>query len=229
MDLCVDDIDTVANFKPWPNDYSPPSMHFSNLQKKSDFGFPKDWTPIELTGGPTQLYILKQTIKENSVIIIIVSVLLLALLTVIMIIQYKRIAFLRNMPERKSLFDEEAKPAETKTIASLFPLIQPHQEHIIKLKNYIEENIDADISIDQLAAKLHTSTRQLQRIFKEELNLTPKQFITIIKLEKASLLLTNTNKSISEIAFATGFSDPAYFTNVFKRYFGLPPSSFGKK
>ncbi|HMG16117.1 MAG TPA: AraC family transcriptional regulator, partial [Saprospiraceae bacterium] len=162
------------------------------------------------------------------VFIIIISSLLLAFLIIIMIIQYKKIVFLKNLPERRKLINEEEKTEDTKIRPALFPLIQPHQENIISLKNYIEENIESDISIDQLARKLHTSTRQLQRLFKEEINLTPKQFITIIKLEKASWLLSNSNKSISEIAFATGFSDPAYLTNVFKRYFGLPPSSFGK-
>lgn len=228
IDLCVDDIDTVANFKNWPEDYHPLSLHFSDLKGKTDFGYPYDWTNVRLIGGPSVIYVLKQAIKENALPIICISLLTFIFLIVLLRNQYKKILFLRNMPSKKDiqpLFLEEK--ANNGFIHSL-PTIQVNQESIIKARSYIEQNITIDMSIDQLASYLNISTRQLQRLFRDEINLTPKQFITILRLERASSLLQNGDLSVSEIAYEVGFSDPAYFTNVFKRYFGVPPSLFGK-
>lgn len=228
IDLCVDDIDTVANFINWPDDYHPLSMHFSDLNGKTDFGYPNDWTNVRLIGGPSIFYVFKQSIKENALPIICISLMLLIGLIILLRSQYKKILFLRNMPSKKDLKPLFLEEKENNSYKLSLAKIQINQESVSKARSYIEQNITIDISIEQLASYLNISTRQLQRLFKEEINLTPKQFITILRLERASTLLINGDLSVSEIAYETGFSDPAYFTNVFKRYFGVPPSLYGK-
>lgn len=225
MDICVDDIDTIANIRTWPNDAKPKSLNFINLKKKSDFGFPNDWQLIQLDNGPSSSYQVRQILKENTLTIIIVAVLILLFLSAISFIQYRKIQFLKNLPTRRELLNTQVE--EKSPLLSHQVLIDSKNNKVIQLaRDFIFKHIESDFAIDTLAQHLNISTRQLQRIFKEEANLTPKQFITIIRLEKASELLKGTDSNVSETAFACGFSDPGYFNQVFKRYFGVSPSNF---
>ena len=55
---------------------------------------------------------------------------------------------------------------------------------------------------------------------------SPMEFLREARIRKATLLLTNTGKSISEIAYGCGFSDPKYFSKCFKATTGKTPSEF---
>lgn len=83
---------------------------------------------------------------------------------------------------------------------------------------------DSDISIEDLARSLGTSRAQLFRKIKAESGHTPNDLIQEIRLEKAYYLLKTTQKSISEVAYAVGFSSPSYFSKCYKRKFGIAPS-----
>ena len=89
-------------------------------------------------------------------------------------------------------------------------------------------NIENEIELEKLSRECAVSSRQLQRIFKDHLNITPSNFIVILKMEEASSLLKVGEKNVTEIAYHLGYSDPAYFTRVFKKYFGYPPSKTPK-
>ncbi|RYG01493.1 MAG: AraC family transcriptional regulator, partial [Chitinophagaceae bacterium] len=93
-------------------------------------------------------------------------------------------------------------------------------------RQFIINQLDTDVTPADLATELGVSLRQLQRIFKEELDITPNTFITTVKMEEAATMLKTNDKNISEVAYAVGFSDPAYFTKVFKKYFGQSPKKF---
>jgi len=93
---------------------------------------------------------------------------------------------------------------------------------------FVLTKLDQNISSAELADELAISLRQLQRIFKEKLDTTPTNFITTLKMEEAAKMLLKSNNNISEIAYALGFTDPAYFTRLFKKYFGKSPSEFTK-
>ena len=56
--------------------------------------------------------------------------------------------------------------------------------------------------------------------------LTPNNYIRRIRMEKSKELLENSNFTISEIAYKTGFSSAFYFSKLFKEYYGMPPSQF---
>ena len=78
---------------------------------------------------------------------------------------------------------------------------------------------------ETLAKELALSLRQMQRIFKDELDTTLTSFITLIKLERAAEMLKS-GKNVTEAGFATGFNDSSYFSRVFKKYFGVSPSEY---
>ena len=83
-----------------------------------------------------------------------------------------------------------------------------------------------DISIAAIAKGSGFSESQVRRMFKAKLRVTPIKYINYLRLEKAKKMLTESNFSVSEIAFATGFEDQFYFSRIFKKQYGISPLSY---
>lgn len=94
---------------------------------------------------------------------------------------------------------------------------------------YIKANFSQLFTIKDLAAHSHLSVSALERRFKKYLNKTPLQFINKCRLEHASKLLVETNKSIFNIAYECGFTDTSYFGKQFTRRFNQSPSEYRKR
>ena len=97
------------------------------------------------------------------------------------------------------------------------------------LQNFLhilEENYRRPLGVDFYAEKLFMSARNLNLICKSTLNQTASEVIETRKLIEAKNQLTHSDKNISEIGFELGFNEKAYFTNVFKKRTGQPPSEF---
>jgi AraC family transcriptional regulator len=93
-------------------------------------------------------------------------------------------------------------------------------------KDYIVNNYTKDISLRELSDYCCVSPFHFSRIFKTFTSYAPHQFLLNIRLKNAEVLLRNTNKEVSEVAFASGFNSIEYFTSAFKERFKLPPSKF---
>ncbi|KKX47857.1 AraC family transcriptional regulator [Sphingobacterium sp. IITKGP-BTPF85] len=99
----------------------------------------------------------------------------------------------------------------------------------ITFKNFLtilEENYRRPESVNFYAEKLFMSARDLNMICHQILQQSVSEIIETRKLIEAKNLLMNTDKTISEIGFELGYSDKAYFTNVFKRKSGQTPTEF---
>lgn len=94
--------------------------------------------------------------------------------------------------------------------------------------NYVNSNLHTAISIDSLCKKIGVSQPYLYNIFKSEIGVSPKQYVTKRKTELAEKLLTDTNLSISQIALQVGFSDVLDFSKFFKKETHLSPTDFRK-
>ncbi|MDH7446258.1 hybrid sensor histidine kinase/response regulator transcription factor [Aquimarina sp. 2201CG14-23] len=93
----------------------------------------------------------------------------------------------------------------------------------------VKDHMDNDeFSIPLLAERLHMSRVHLFRKIKNLTGMSPTKFIRKIRLQHARDLLNNKEFSIAEIAYQTGFKDPAYFTRVYVEEFGKPPSESRK-
>ncbi len=92
--------------------------------------------------------------------------------------------------------------------------------------NYIEENFKKDFSIVELAADCGISQQYLRRIFRQTMNVSPTEYIIDRRIREATRLLTDTDKSISEISQLCGFSSVVYFCAVFKKSKGCSPGSY---
>lgn len=89
-----------------------------------------------------------------------------------------------------------------------------------------EELSNPDLNVKGLAEKLHCSADYLSHLFHQETGEKLIHYIQRMRIEGACLALQSTRQTISEIAWSSGFQDPAYFTRVFKRFTGHSPNNF---
>lgn len=103
----------------------------------------------------------------------------------------------------------------------------PEQDFLRKLNRLIESNIDnSAYTVEDLSNDLSISRVQLYRKVKAILGISVSDHINNIRLDKAKELIVNSNKNISEIAYAVGYSSPNYFSTIFKNKFGVSPKDF---
>lgn len=101
---------------------------------------------------------------------------------------------------------------------------------ITKFRKLIEDKlIDSDLNVDEIGKNMGLSRVQLYRKIKSLTNYAPNELVRIIRLKASEQLLIKTEKSISEIAYETGFSSPSYFTKCYKEYFTESPTEFLKR
>lgn len=101
----------------------------------------------------------------------------------------------------------------------------------LKLKQareYIHDNLDHKISLDELAQLMSLSRYYLIRMFKKSLGMTPYQYITQCRINKAKQLLKETQLDLIEIAIKCGFCDQSHFHNQLKKWTGVTPKQFRK-
>ncbi|HZY78402.1 MAG TPA: helix-turn-helix domain-containing protein [Cyclobacteriaceae bacterium] len=82
------------------------------------------------------------------------------------------------------------------------------------------------IGMGQLASKTGLSNRQLVRRFDQKVGMSPKEFSNILRFINATRLLRESNKSIYDVAYLSGYYDHAHFFHDFKRFSGLNPGQF---
>lgn len=101
---------------------------------------------------------------------------------------------------------------------------------IEKFRRLVEDNIiETDLNVDEIGQRLGLSRVQLYRKIKSLTNYAPNELIRIIRLKAAEQFIFNSDKTISEIAYDTGFSSPSYFSKCFKEYFNESPTDYIKR
>jgi len=88
----------------------------------------------------------------------------------------------------------------------------------------MEANIEEPLSLDELARMTEVSQRQLQRLFRRSLGVTPAQYYLNLRLRRARELLLQTDMPIINITVACGFRSPAHFSKSYRAVFGHSPS-----
>lgn len=219
MDICVDDRDAKKLSDTVNINGVVGEMSFMDWSGKTDFGYPADWRPVQLAGKPNFINVVNKKFSKSWLLIFSLTIIISA---IVIFILFRRINKLKNIPVRQEISESplihiiEKEPDEK---------ILPHKELFERARKYVEENMENKVLAETLAKELALSLRQMQRIFKDELDTTPTGFITLIKLERAALML-KTGSNVTEAAFSTGFNDSSYFSRVFKKYFGVPPSDY---
>ncbi len=105
----------------------------------------------------------------------------------------------------------------------------PEEKFVLQVSKVIEKNLHKDtFNGSDLSREVHLSKSQLYRKLKAISGKSTAVFIRTVRLKKAKELLLSTTLNISEIAYAVGFKDPAWFSRVFREEFGIAPTEFRK-
>lgn len=107
--------------------------------------------------------------------------------------------------------------------------MNPREKVLQTCIQYIEEHVQENINVDQLAKELHYSPNYLYKVFKENLGLSCKEYILQYKLKRTLYELGSTEDSIQSIAHRFGFSSLYHFSKVFHKQYGLSPSQYRSK
>lgn len=91
---------------------------------------------------------------------------------------------------------------------------------------FIDYNYARNISVDDIASYADISRSHLYRIFIKHLGVSPNEYLTRYRINKACTLLMTTKLTIGEISSSVGFYDQLYFSRVFKKLMGVSPSKF---
>lgn len=100
-----------------------------------------------------------------------------------------------------------------------------YRERIDKVIAYIEEHSSQPLKLDTLAEISHFSKYHFSRIFTAMVGVTPIAFVNRKRIQHSLVLLTETNKTILEVAGQSGFESVSVFNAHFKRYYGCTPGS----
>jgi transcriptional regulator GlxA family with amidase domain len=103
------------------------------------------------------------------------------------------------------------------------------QDDLVALaQNWFLKNIASKIRLAEAAATIGVSERTLIRHFKKKLGITPHQYLQGIRIDSAKQLLGETNLHIGKVAERVGYSDVAFFQQVFRNHVGVSPTVFRK-
>ena len=109
-------------------------------------------------------------------------------------------------------------------------LIYPNKNMLpAQIESYIEANLTADLSIDDLCREFFISKQMLYSVFRENFNDTVKNFILKKRMQEARRLLKETDLPISDISRKCGFTDYNYFIRLFRNKNGITPLRYRKE
>ena len=119
-----------------------------------------------------------------------------------------------------ALIDNRGERKEERGEKELDPMIR-------RVMQFVEENIgNSDAGVGDMAQAAAVSRSGLQRKLKQTMGITPQDLMKEARIKRACQLLRETDKNVSEVAYACGFTDPKYFSRSFKQSTGKSPSEF---
>ncbi|MBB6049015.1 helix-turn-helix domain-containing protein [Armatimonas rosea] len=112
--------------------------------------------------------------------------------------------------------------------AAALPSAQRHDSRVAAAMAYLIENLAQPLTLTEVAASTGLSVSRLSHRFKDEVGITPGQFLERERLARAAQLLQLTTRPIAAIAEEVGFASPIHFSLRFKKAFGHNPRAFRK-
>jgi AraC family transcriptional regulator len=95
-----------------------------------------------------------------------------------------------------------------------------------QVTEFIENNLDKDLPLTELAAVACMSPFHFARLFKSSTGVPPHRFVVRQRIARARAVLTTRELSIAQISRMVGFRTPSHFTTVFRRVLGMTPRAF---
>ncbi|OJU36583.1 MAG: AraC family transcriptional regulator [Bacteroidales bacterium 45-6] len=105
-------------------------------------------------------------------------------------------------------------------------LVSKKKDQVDELIHYMHENIEQQLTLDQLAKLSGLSASHLSLLFQRKTSCSPLQYLKHLRIQKACQLLDYTDMKIIQISPKVGFGDALYFTRIFKKETGLSPKEY---
>ena len=101
-------------------------------------------------------------------------------------------------------------------------------ERILKVLNVLDRLYYMPLDVDRLAAECNVGRDRFLHLFTKSVGMPPQKYVTTIRIKNAKRMLSETDRSVAEIAERCGFNDSMYFSRVFKKKTALAPSEYRK-
>lgn len=105
----------------------------------------------------------------------------------------------------------------------------PRREPLRDLQGWIEENLEADLSVEALAGRLNTSVRHFSRVFRAEVGVSPARYVEHARTAAARRLLESTDEPLDRIATRVGLGTPETLYRVFRRHLKISPGEYRRR
>jgi AraC-like DNA-binding protein len=139
----------------------------------------------------------------------------------------RRLDHARVLYQPKGLLSpSEALEVLQATAAGYALLPQPTSAIVKQAMAYLHQHYARPLARHHLAQAAGVSENYLSQIFHRELGLSPRNYLSRVRVHHAKDLLSNTDVSVTSIASRVGFEDPAYFSRVFHRLVGMSPQAY---
>jgi len=107
---------------------------------------------------------------------------------------------------------------------------EQNAERLNKVIRYLENNYTKDILLEDMAKLAEITPQYLCRLFQSTLRMRPMEYVLYLRMKEAkTLMLTDKNMPVNEIAAAVGYHDTSYFCRMFRKNTGLTPGEFKKR
>lgn len=104
-----------------------------------------------------------------------------------------------------------------------------YSEEVQRAMDYIHRHLLKNLRLEKIAKECEVSLSHFKCKFKEEVGVTPHEYILIEKIQYGKMYLQRTQKPIIELAYELGFSSSQHFSSVFKKYTGHTPTEYRQK
>ena len=121
------------------------------------------------------------------------------------------------------IFTELLNPQSAKTKGEI-----SYEDSVHKVKEYIAENLNENLTIKDLAESVNMSSSHFSRVFKQQTGFSPYDYILISRINRAKYLLQTTNMTIASVAYEVGFNSESNFIYYFTENEGISPGKFRK-
>lgn len=99
-------------------------------------------------------------------------------------------------------------------------------QQIVRIRQYIDEHIEEELSLKRVAQEFYLSTSYLSRLFKNKAGMNFSEYVSMRKIERSKALLTETDLSVAEISRQLNYPEQNSFSRFFKSKVGVPPQTY---
>jgi AraC family transcriptional regulator len=131
---------------------------------------------------------------------------------------------------------QEQRPSDSQSyIHAAIPSVAPpakgrlDRRRLARLVDYIDANLEGDLSLDRMASVACLSRYHFSRAFKQAVGQSPRRYVSARRLERAKALLIEGDRPLIDIALGLGFSSQANFTRAFQRLMGVAPGQYRRR